>query len=94
VEQLILRMAGENRDWGYDRIVGALANLGYMISSNDRQRSATPCSAARAGAQAHDHVAGLHPNPPGAVGGDRLLYCGGADAARAGDPLRAVFHPP
>jgi hypothetical protein len=45
----------------------------------------------RAGAQAHDHVAGLHPNPPGAVGGDRLLYCGGADAARAGDLLRAVF---
>jgi hypothetical protein len=32
VEQLIVRMAGENRDWGYDRIVGALANLGYMIS--------------------------------------------------------------
>jgi hypothetical protein len=26
VEQLIVRMAGENRDWGYDRIVGALAN--------------------------------------------------------------------
>ncbi len=32
VEQLIVRMAGENRDWGHDRIVGALANLGYMIS--------------------------------------------------------------
>src|SRR6202043_333951 len=32
VEQLIVRMAGENRDWGYDRIVGALANLGYVIS--------------------------------------------------------------
>jgi putative transposase len=28
VEQLIVRMAGENRDWGYDRIAGALANLG------------------------------------------------------------------
>src|SRR6201993_190265 len=27
VEQLIVRMASENRDWGYDRIVGALANL-------------------------------------------------------------------
>jgi hypothetical protein len=26
VEQLIVRMAGENRDWGYDRIAGALAN--------------------------------------------------------------------
>src|SRR4029453_1766608 len=32
VEQLIVRMAGENRDWGYDRIAGALANLGYEIS--------------------------------------------------------------
>jgi putative transposase len=32
VEQLIVRMASENRDWGYDRIVGALANLGYKIS--------------------------------------------------------------
>jgi putative transposase len=32
VEQLIVRMASENRDWRYDRIVGALANLGYVIS--------------------------------------------------------------
>jgi putative transposase len=32
VEELIIRMAGENRDWGYDRIAGALANLGYEIS--------------------------------------------------------------
>jgi len=32
VEQLIVRMASENRDWGYDRIVGALGNLGYEIS--------------------------------------------------------------
>ena len=32
VEQLIVRTASENRDWGYDRIVGALANLGYVIS--------------------------------------------------------------
>jgi hypothetical protein len=32
VEQLIIRMASENRDWGYDRIAGALANLGYVIS--------------------------------------------------------------
>ena len=28
VEQLIVRMARENRDSGYDRIVGALAILG------------------------------------------------------------------
>jgi hypothetical protein len=25
-------MASENLDWGYDRISGALANLGYEIS--------------------------------------------------------------
>ena len=31
IEQLIVRMARENRDWGYDRIVGALANLGYKV---------------------------------------------------------------
>ena len=31
VERLIVRMAEENRDWGYDRIAGALANLGYKL---------------------------------------------------------------
>jgi len=28
----VVRMAQENRSWEYDRIVGALANLGYIIS--------------------------------------------------------------
>jgi len=32
VEALIVRMAQENRSWGYDRIVGALANLGLTVS--------------------------------------------------------------
>jgi putative transposase len=32
LEQLIVRMAKENLDWGYDRIVGSLANLGHAIS--------------------------------------------------------------
>ena len=32
VEELIILMASENRDWGYDRIARALANLGYEIS--------------------------------------------------------------
>ena len=31
IEQLIVRMAKENRDWGYDRIAGVLANLGYKV---------------------------------------------------------------
>ena len=33
VEALVVRMARKNRSWGYDRIVGALANLGYTISA-------------------------------------------------------------
>jgi hypothetical protein len=32
LEALVVRMAQENRRWGYDRIVGALAHLGYTIS--------------------------------------------------------------
>src|SRR5207248_4579993 len=32
VEDLVVRMAKENRSWGYDRIVGALANLGHTVS--------------------------------------------------------------
>ncbi len=32
LEELVVRMARENTDWGYDRIVGALANLGYTLS--------------------------------------------------------------
>jgi hypothetical protein len=32
LEALVVRMAQENRFWGYDRIVDALANLGYHVS--------------------------------------------------------------
>jgi putative transposase len=32
LEALIVHMAKENSGWGYDRIVGALANLGYEVS--------------------------------------------------------------
>ena len=32
LEDLVVRMARENHSWGYDRIVGALSNLGYRIS--------------------------------------------------------------
>jgi putative transposase len=98
VEQLILRMAEENRDWGYDRIVGALANLGFEVSdqtvANVLRRHAT-------GAQAHDDLASLHSHPPGAAGGTdfftvEVLTLRGLVTyyvARVGDLLRAVFHP-
>ena len=31
-ERVVLQMAKENPSWGYDRIVGALANLGFLLS--------------------------------------------------------------
>ena len=32
IERSVVRMASENPSWGYDRIVGALANLGHRLS--------------------------------------------------------------
>ncbi len=32
VEELVVRLAKENRAWGYDRIAGALGNLGHKVS--------------------------------------------------------------
>jgi hypothetical protein len=58
VEQLIIRMASENRDWGYDRIAGGMANLGYVIS--DQTVGNVLRRTTRAGAHAHDPVVGLH----------------------------------
>jgi hypothetical protein len=94
VKQLIVRMAGENQDWGYDRIAGALANLGHVISDQTVGNVfTTPRCAASAGTQPYDDMAGLHSNPLGAVGRDRLLHHRGTNPARAGDLLRAIFHP-
>ena len=32
IEELVVRSATENRDWGYDRIAGPLSNLGHALS--------------------------------------------------------------
>ncbi len=32
IEELVLQMARENRTWGYRRIVGAMGNLGHVVS--------------------------------------------------------------
>jgi putative transposase len=52
LEDLVVRLAQENRSWGYDRIVGALANLGYTISNqtvgNILHRYGLPPAPARA----------------------------------------------
>jgi putative transposase len=75
VEQLIIRMASENWDWGYDRIAGALAKSRVPdFRSNGWQCSAAPRFVASAGAQTHNQLRSLRPDSPGAVGGDRLRH--------------------
>ena len=32
IQSLVVRMAEQNRDWGYRRILGALSNLGHQIA--------------------------------------------------------------
>ncbi len=40
VEELVIRYAEENPGWGYDRIAGALANLGHILSDQAGGRHA------------------------------------------------------
>jgi len=51
IEELVVRMARENSGWGYDRIVGAMANLGYTVSDqtvgNILQHHGIPTAPAR-----------------------------------------------
>jgi putative transposase len=60
IEQLIVRMARESPGWGYDRIVGALANLGHQVSAqtvgNVLRRHGIPPAPPE---EAHNHVAVL-----------------------------------
>jgi transposase len=53
IEALVLRFARENPNWGYDRIAGAIQNLGYKISDetvgNILKRHGIPPSRGRKG---------------------------------------------
>ena len=94
IEQLVVRMAKENSDWGYDRIAGAMANLGYRLSDQtvgnilQRQWYSTGTRAS-----AHDDLGRLYPCAPICPGRYRLFLGGGTDAAWFGHLLRAVLYP-
>jgi putative transposase len=61
VEQLIIRMASQNRDWGYDRNRGRNGRSRVCdFRSDGWQCFATERPATHGGAQAHDPVVGLH----------------------------------
>ena len=80
-ERLVVRMAKENPGWGYDRIVGAMANLGLRLSDQTvgnilRRHDIPPAPQAEAG----DQLERLYPCSHGGIGGDRLLHGGSAYA--------------
>jgi hypothetical protein len=54
-------MARENRTWGYDRIVGALSNLGHRIQTKLWATFRVDARSHSAGAKSHDHLEGVHP---------------------------------
>ena len=62
IEDLVLQFALENRSWGYRRIVGAIGNLGHVVS---HQTVANLLKAARfgtgAGTMKEDALEGVHP---------------------------------
>lgn len=95
LEALIIRMAQENSGWGYDRIVGALANLGYQVSEPNRRkctRTSRPCSSTQA--KPKHHLEGIHSTPHGRDGRHRFLHGRSADVARPGDLLHPFLYSP
>ena len=93
IEDLIVRMARENPSWGYDRMVGALANLGHRVSDQTVGNALKRHGIAPAPQRKHTTLARLHSCPHGGAGRDRLLHRGSLYPQRFGHVLRAFLHP-
>jgi len=95
VEALVVRMARENTGWGYDRIVGALANLGHGLSDQTvgnilRRHGMAPAPKRSQTTSWRDFIA-AHMN---VLAGADFFTRGGAELAGLGDLLCIVFHSP
>ena len=90
VERLIVQMARENSGWGYDRIAGALANLGHNVSDQTVGNVLRRNGISSSKPETDDGVEGLHRGAYGGSCGHGLLYRRGAYMARSGDVLCSV----
>jgi putative transposase len=95
IESLIVRMAKENPSWGYDRVVGALGNLGYPLSDQTvgnilRRHGVAPAPQRKHTVRWKDFIR----NPHGGSGGNRLLHGRSPHVEGPGHILRAVLHSP
>ena len=84
LEALVVRLARENRCWGYDRIVGALANLGYTISDQTMGNILKRHGLPQRRASENHHVEGVYPYASGRAGGHRFLHHRGVDVGWPG----------
>ena len=94
VEAHILRFARQNRNWGYDRISGALKNLGHRVSDATvakvfEKTRFTPGSRSEEG----NDLEGVHPQSHGCVGSNRFLHHRSVDSFRFGYLLYPFLHP-
>ena len=80
IEELVLQMTRENRTWGYQRIVGAMGNLGHVVS---HQTVANLLKAAWVGpgpgTRKADAVEGVYPLASGNAGVRGFFHRGGLD---------------
>ena len=91
----MVRLARENSGWGYDRIVGALANLGYPVSDQTvgnilRRHGIAPAPERSKTTTWRDFIR-RHMN---VLAGTDFFTGRGADLARPGHVLCPIFHSP
>ena len=95
VETLILKFARANRSWGYERISGALKNLGHRVSdttvANVLRRNGLPPVAERTNER--NDLEGVRPQPYGCTGGYRFLHHGSVVPLRISHVLHPFLHP-
>jgi hypothetical protein len=93
IEELVVKLASQNRDWGYRRLAGALNNLGHSVShqtvANIPKRHGLPPGS---GTGQGPELGRVHSLAPGGVGGGGLLYGRGLDRCRVDDLLRAELY--
>ena len=92
IEEAVVKLARENSSWGYDRIVGALANLGHEISDQSvgnilRRHGIAPAPKRKQSTSWSDFIRS-HMD----VLAGKLLYGGSAHVEGPGDVLCAVLH--
>jgi hypothetical protein len=93
LEALIVRFASENSGWGYDRIVGAMDNLGHPVSDQTVGNILRRYGIHPAPKRSQNTTwQGFHRLPHGGPGRYRLLHSRSAHLARSRHLLRFVLH--